>query len=350
MLGIELFSGSGGMGLGAKQAGIDVCIAVEKDLNAAQTYLANHPSTTVVIDDIENVTDFIIDRNNEQLVLFGGPPCQGFSNSNRKTRSAKNPKNWLFLEFIRVIKKVAPDWILIENVPGLQKMDKGFFLERICNDLHQIGYTPNVQILNAADFGVPQKRDRIFIVGSRDGIAFEFPKKHAEIKQTSVKEAISDLPYLKNGDKKELLPYKSPPISEYSKLMRGNKKKSPQNYVTKNSSNVIARYEHIKQGQNWKSVPEKLMNNYSDHTRCHSNIYRRLIDDKPAPVIANYRKSMLIHPTENRGLSLREAARLQSFPDSYIFHGPLASQQQQVGNAVPPWLAKTIFDSIINAS
>ena len=144
MIGIEIFSGPGGMGLGAKKAGVDVKIAVEKDAYAAQTYLLNHKRTSVVVDKVENIHDFSIDRGNEPLIIFGGPPCQGYSNSNRKTRSAENPKNWLFQEFIRIAQVNNPDWILIENVPGLKNMDKGFFLEKICEQLNKIGYTPTL--------------------------------------------------------------------------------------------------------------------------------------------------------------------------------------------------------------
>ncbi len=346
MIGVELFSGAGGMGLGAENAGIDVKLAVEKDPYAAMTYLKNHSQTTVVIEDIKKVTEYKFNRGKQPVILFGGPPCQGYSNSNRKTRISKNPKNWLFKEFIKSVSSIKPDWIVIENVPGLKNMDKGFFLEEICNDLHRIGYTPNFKILNAADFGVPQKRERIFIIASRDGIAFEFPEGKFKNNHIPVLDAISDLPKLSNGDKKDKLLYMSKPSSDYARKMRGRLRKVTQNYVSKNNDVVIERYTHIPQGGNWKNIPQELMNNYKDFTRCHHGIYRRLKEDEPAFVIANYRKSMLIHPTEDRGLSLREAARLQSFPDHYIFLGPLMSKQQQVGNAVPPILAEAVFNKI----
>ncbi len=350
MIGIEIFSGPGGMGLGAKYAGIDVALAVEKNVYAAQTYLANHKNTTVVVDDIQNINDFRFKKNGEQIILFGGPPCQGYSNSNRKTRSNKNPKNWLFQEFMRTITLINPDWVVIENVPGLKSIDKGFFIEKICNDFHELGYTPNFKILNAADFGVPQKRERIFIVASRQGIAFTFPNGEFVDNHVSVAEALFDLPKLENGTKEPSLKYRFKAKSEYAKRMRGNLRKATQNYVSKNSELVVQRYKHIKQGGNWSDIPVELMSNYKDHTRCHHGIYRRLKEDEPAFVIANYRKSMLIHPTENRGLSIREAARLQSFPDNYKFFGPLVHIQQQVGDAVPPLLAQAIFKKILNVS
>lgn len=347
MIGIELFSGPGGMGLGALQAGVSVKLAVEIDPYAAQTYLGNHRNTTVVVDDINNITEFKFESNGEPTILFGGPPCQGYSNSNRKTRSSKNPKNWLFKEFIRATTLIRPDWIIIENVPGLANMEKGFFLEKICDDLHASGYTPNVKILNAADFGVPQRRERLFIVGSKNGIAFDFPQGDFADRHVTVSEAIFDLPDLENGAMEDKLKYTTPANSKFAKKMRMGLRLATQNYVTKSSDLIIKRYSHIKQGGNWQDIPVELMGNYKDHTRCHHGIYRRLAEDRPAMVIANYRKSMLIHPTKNRGLSLREAARLQSFPDNYRFFGSLDQMQQQVGDAVPPMLAEAVFKRIM---
>lgn len=348
MIGIELFSGAGGMAIGAKQAGVNICIAVENNPFAAQTYMKNHKDTTVVIDSIENVTEFRFDKKSESVVLFGGPPCQGYSSSNRKTRNTQNPKNWLFKEFIRCTKLIMPDWIVMENVPGLKRMDNGFFLKKICDDLVELGYTTNVKILNAVDFGVPQKRERLFIVASKTGIVFEFPKGDFVDNPVTVKDAIDDLPSLSNGSMEEKLLYKTKATSRYAKLLRGNSRIVKQNFVSKNSEIVVKRYHHIMQGNNWKDIPKNLMNNYKDSSRCHSSIYRRLSEDNPAVIISNYRKSMLIHPTEHRGLSVREAARLQSFPDSYEFVGSLDQKQQQVGNAVPPLLAQAIFTQLKN--
>lgn len=345
MIGIEVFSGPGGMSLGATLAGVNIRIAVEKDPYAAETFAFNHKNTSVVVDDIKNIKDFVFQRSGK-VVLFGGPPCQGFSNSNQKTRSRENPKNWLFKEFIRCTKIIQPDWIVIENVKGLVNMDSGYFLDQICKELNSVGYTVNFKVLNAADYGVPQKRERVFIVGSLHGIAFEFPEPSHK-NYVTVADALSDLPYLSNGDMYELLEYKCPPAGSYSKLMRAKQSKASQNYVTKNSDLIIERYKYVPQGGNWKFIPDELMSNYKDHSRCHHGIYRRLKEDEPSVVIGNFRKNMLIHPIQNRGLSVREAARLQSFPDSYIFKGPLISQQQQVGDAVPPLLAKSIFDRII---
>ena len=130
-------------------------------------------------------------------------------------------------------------------------------------------------------------------------------------------------------------------------MARTSSEKVSQNFVSRNKDYVLERYKHIKPGQNWKAIPEELMKNYTDTKNCHSGIYKRLDPNSPSVVIANYRKNMLIHPFENRGLSVREAARIQSFPDNFVFKGNLSFQQQQIGNAVPPLLAKVIFEQII---
>ena len=145
------------------------------------------------------------------------------------------------------------------------------------------------------------------------------------------------------------LPYKCSvkEASEYAQLMRHGSRTSKQNYVSRNADYVIERYKYISQGENWRAIPEKLMSNYKDKNQCHSGIYKRLIADKPSVVISNYRKNMLIHPFQDRGLSVREAARLQSFPDKFIFKGSLMHIQQQIGNAVPPLLAKSVFEQIL---
>ena len=160
---------------------------------------------------------------------------------------------------------------------------------------------------------------------------------------------MADLPTLSNGDKVKEQDYKHEAKHAYTKIMRRRSKKALQNLVTESRPHIVDRYRVIKQGENWEAAKRKgLLDTYSSTKHTHSGIYKRLEEDKPAVTIANYRKSMLIHPHEDRGLSLREAARLQSFPDHFIFKGTLSFQQQQVGNAVPPLLAKAIFNKIKN--
>jgi DNA (cytosine-5)-methyltransferase 1 len=344
--GIDLFAGAGGMSLGAMQAGIKVKFAVENDIHASLTYRQNFKHSLMFNHDIRSLTKIPLDLG-KNIILFGGPPCQGFSTSNQKTRSSLNTNNWLFKEFVRVINllKPLPQWVIFENVKGFSDTENGTFLQRVINEISSLGYKISYEKLNAVDFGIPQKRTRFFIVGNLHGIDFTFPEGKKKI--VTVKEALQDLPILDVGAKEVWKEYSSDPLTKYAKLLRGNLNSSPNHEVTFNSSVVVERYKYIPQGGNWQNVPKHLMFNYKDVSRCHTGIYHRLVDNAPSIVIGNYRKNMLIHPTQDRGLSVREAARLQSFPDWFEFKGSIGFQQQQVGNAVPPILAKAVFKKIL---
>ncbi len=344
-IGVDLFSGAGGLSLGAEWAGINVQYAVELDKSASETYKKNHSHSTVLNKDITKLSKNDFSDIKDCFVLFGGPPCQGFSTSNQKTRNNSNPKNKLYLEFLRLVKELEPQWVVIENVQGIYNFDSGLVVKNMVNLLKKYGYRSKNAILNSVDYGVPQRRKRFILVANKLNIDFEFPDVDTNI--VSVHEAIADLPELKNGDMKEDCNYIDCELSSYMKLMRKQSKSAKQNYVSKNNDLVIERYKHIGQGQNWKAIPKELMSNYKDTNRCHSGIYKRLSNDSPSVVISNYRKNMLIHPTQDRGLSVREAARLQSFPDDYIFEGSISEIQQQIGNAVPPLLSKAIFARIL---
>jgi DNA (cytosine-5)-methyltransferase 1 len=341
---IDLFSGAGGMSLGAEMAGITTKIAIESDVNAANTFKKNFPHAEVICDDICNV-NLNISQHGNPFIIYGGPPCRGFSLSNSKTRNKNNPLNKLFYEFIKQVKIFKPKWVVFENVEGFKTFEKGETVDILTMNLTEIGYKCTYQVLSANDYGVPQNRRRFILVANLLDIDFTFPQKNK--KKFTVEDAISDLPELKNGDSFQQLAYKTPPSNSYQRLLR---KKCTQNIVSKNQDYVINRYKHIGQGENWKSVPKELMKNYKDTSKCHSGIYRRLNLKEASVVISNYRKNMLIHPTEDRGLSIREAARLQSFPDSFTFEGSLMHVQQQIGNAVPPYLAYAIFKQIVNLS
>ena len=346
IIGIDLFSGAGGLSLGAEMAGIDVVLAVEKDPIAAQTYKINHPQTKILNCDICSVRNLQPSKVSVPVILFGGPPCQGFSTSNQKTRSRENPQNWLFKEFFRIAEEIKPDWIVFENVKGIKETEKGFFVSEISHNLESLGYESSVFVLCESDYGVPQMRSRFFLIGSLNSKKIQKPPKIPGI--VTVKDAIEDLPSLENGASKSVLAYKTEAKSNYAKLLRNSMNMCTGHLVSKNNKSVIERYSFIPQGGNWRNIPVHLMTNYTDRTRCHTGIYKRLMADQPSITVGNYRKSMLIHPWEDRGLSVREAARLQSFPDSYLFSGSIGFQQQQVGNAVPPLLARAVFRAIID--
>ena len=346
---VDIFSGAGGMSIGSVMAGIEPVLAVEFDVHAANTYKANHPTTTVLQADIQTVNP-LEHTKKHPFILFGGPPCQGFSIANTKTRNLDNPNNWMFQEYLRFVKDLEPEWFLFENVVGFKSFDKGKFAIEVEEELKQAGYETNSTVLKASDFGVPQDRKRFFIVGHRKdngGVKFDFTSLEKK-DIVNVGDALADLPSLKNGDKIHVHEYKHEARHPYTKMMREKSESATQNLVTESKPHIIDRYRVIKQGENWKAAKSKgLLHTYSSTKHTHSGIYKRLEEDKPAVTIANYRKSMLIHPHEDRGLSLREAARLQSFPDHFVFKGTLSYQQQQVGNAVPPLLAKAIFNKIL---
>jgi len=346
IIGVDLFAGAGGLSLGAKWAGIDVYMAVEKDYYAAETYKLNHPATTMKNNNISDIKKIDIEKKSTTL-LFGGTPCQGFSTSNQKTRNKENPSNWLFQEFIRLAKQWQPDWIVFENVRGIIETERQYFLGEILNSFMKIGYTCTWKILDASDFGVPQARSRFFLIGSKQGKDVKFPESTVKTK-TTVKQAFNDLPELENGAKENELEYPRKAKTNYAKSLRGDLSSCTGHLVSKNSDSIIERYAYIPQGGNWEDIPGFLMENYTDRSRCHTGIYYRLTEDAPSITIGNYRKAMLVHPREDRGLSVREAARLQSFPDDYQFMGSIGYQQQQVSNAVPPLLAKAVFGMIVD--
>lgn len=347
-IGIDIFSGAGGLSLGAEMAGVTVRYGVEINKYAAASFAYNHKNATVLTGDITQIKTSELKLNEDVFVIMGGPPCQGFSMSNTMSRNMDNEKNFLYLEFVRFVRELQPKWFVLENVWGLTKMNDGQILETIQENFIALGYNVKAKILWANEYGVPQKRYRCFIIGNRDGINFEFPQSRGT--HVTVEEAFADLPPLVNGQMLVEADYtiEYDNASEYAKLMRRNSQKAMQNFVTLNNELVIQRYHHIPQGGNWRDIPDYLMTNYADKSRCHSGIYKRLKADAPSVVISNYRKSMLIHPTQDRGLSVREAARLQSFPDDFIFQGPHMSIQQQIGNAVPPLLSKAVFDQILS--
>lgn len=350
MIGIDLFCGAGGMSLGAERAGVEVLSAVDLNRYAAATYKLNHPNVDVKTCDIRELSgkSFQISAL-RPTVIFGGPPCQGFSTSNQRTRSRENPANWLFSEYMRLVKAIKPDWVIFENVKGILETDGGYFFKTVVRRLTLAGYTVSHFVLNAADFGVPQKRWRLFVIGSRHGQRVAKPEPTTS-NYLSVKDAIWDLPILRNGASMDRRPYRTVAVSTYAEELRCGLTECSSHLVTRNNPSILERYTHIPGGGNWANIPRKLMSNYVDPNRCHTGIYKRLSLDEPSVVIGNFRKNMLIHPTQKRGLSVREAARIQSFPDSFEFSGSIGFQQQQVGNAVPPLLAKAVFDLIVSQS
>jgi len=351
---IDLCCGAGGLSYGFVQAGFDVALGLDIDEEVLKTYKRNLPRSSVLAADVRQIGPSKIlqhlSKKPQKIVgILASPPCRGFSQSNRRSRNLDNPFNLLYLEIMRLIGEFKPTWFLIENVWGLQHVASGHVEDHIIQLGNSMGYQVSTEILNTVDYGVPQKRRRIFFFGFLGKSRFIFPKFTGS-SWVTVQDAIGDLPSLANGDKRDILPYRESgdKCSDFQLKMRGLNGEPfvSGNLVTRNNETILRRYKHIPPGGNWKNIPPELMANYKDPAQCHTGIYRRLECDAPSVVISNFRKNMLIHPEEDRGLSVREAARLQSFPDSFIFEGSLGSQQQQVADAVPPLLAHILAEEI----
>lgn len=352
-----MFSGAGGLSLGFEQAGFDIRYAIECDKFAAETYRNNRKNKNVNVDirDIREISPREVlnklgMKKGELDIVIGGPPCQGFSISNMRTRNLDNPKNQLVFKFVEFVRVLKPKWFLMENVAGLDSFEKGSFRDNLIEIFHNIGYKTKTIILNAANFGVPQNRNRIFFIGNRTDNSINFIESLKKTKienHITVNDAISDLPSLENGHNINIKSYRyNRKLTGYQSLMRnGMNGKVCNNFVSKSTDLALKRYRHIMQGENLLILAKRrpsLVTNYKNVWNCHHWIYLRLSWDKPSVALNNYRKNMLIHPDEDRGLSVREAARLQSFPDNYLFYGPLGYQQQQVANAVPPLLVNEL--------
>ncbi|MEM6693513.1 MAG: DNA cytosine methyltransferase [Pseudomonadota bacterium] len=340
---VDLFSGSGGLSAGAAAAGLEVLAGIDFDVNAVATFKQNFPNAQVTQRDLSKVDESFSGSLPDCDLLVAGPPCQSFSTSNQRTRTDDNPLNNLLFVPVEVAKVKKPRAVVVENVHGLGIGSRRKFLDELVERFSLIGYSTEILVVSGEMVGLPQNRTRLFVVATQKKIsdfAFDAPR------QPTVNDAIADLPILEKGASIDYREYGTPPVSAYSKKLRGNLEQSSGHLVTDNADHIVERYSYVPQGGNWRSIPRELMGNYSDVTRCHTGIYHRLSSNLPAKVVGNFRKNMLIHPTQNRGLSIREAARLQSFPDTYEFRGSIGKRQQQVGNAVPPLMAEKVISRI----
>jgi DNA (cytosine-5)-methyltransferase 1 len=355
---VEIFAGAGGLSEGFKMAGFDMAFAVEADERAGATYRQNHPKTHLHLSRIQDLDPRICLREaglrrDQVTAVIGGPPCQGFSVSNKRTRNMENPNNHLYVHFFRFVRSIRPDIFVLENVAGLRTHPCSRILDNILNEGEDLGYRSTWRELNAIDYSVPQVRRRVLVVGVRRALGWEWaapPRTTADQRPVTVRDAISDLPILRPGAFLDYRPYRSSKLtSDFQIRMRRIRTELVQgNLVSRNNPKVIERYKHIPPGRNWQAIPMHLLENYADCSRCHTGIYHRLEWDLPSKVIGNFRKNMLIHPSQNRGLSVREAARLQSFPDDYVFLGSIGFQQQQVADAMPPLLAEAVACGLLD--
>ena len=363
---IDLFAGCGGLSLGFKMAGFTSILASDIDENCKLTYTSNFPDTPFLCQDITTIKKEQIDQilqNKTVDVIIGGPPCQGFSLANKRRNAIEDdPRNKLFYEYVKFITWYNPKIFVMENVKGLLSMHKGQVIKEIikcCSNAGR-GYNVEYKILKASDFGVPQTRERVLIIGARKDLdirpAFPVPSCHQEI---SVDDAISDLPQINAGEGVEMSPYPTIPQNEYQTLMRKNSKLVHNHIAMKHTARLIERFKAIKPGQSlidvWDTHGAVRRGNPNEKSNIKfSQNNQRLFGEKPAPTIAASFQSNFIHPHLNRNFAAREGARLQSFPDDFIFKGFRTkmsweqglSQYQQIGNAVPPLLAYAIASTV----
>lgn len=345
---IDLFAGCGGLSLGFMKDGYSVVKAVEFDSSIANTYKKNHPEVDVIVDDIRNIDNSRLFKDGDAEVIIGGPPCQGFSMAGARIRHGfiDDPRNYLFKHYFNVVKTVKPKVFVMENVKGMLNMQKGdIFREiiRIFSDPELLDgkpYNINYKVVKAVDFGVPQKRERLIIVGTTiDDLNFEkiWDMIHEEIEReypsyfspVTVKDAIGNLG-LATEDGEISNPV---PESDYEKWLSCEGSKIENHTQTRHSKVVVERMKKIDNGENYTALDERI-------NSVHSGSYGRLRWDEPAATITTRFDTpaggRFIHPVENRTLTPREAARIQSFPDDFVFYGNRTSICKQIGNAVPP--------------
>lgn len=378
---VDLFCGAGGLSVGFESAGFKSVYAIDNDAAAIETYKYNHPDCHTVCSDIEKISAADIFKaagtTNIPLIV-GGPNCQGVSL--RGKRDQNDPKNKMFTHFRRLIEEVQPEWFVMENVPGLLHKHNRELASDIFQSFEDIGYRCGADVLLAADYGAPQLRYRLFLIGNRMGLPIAFPTpthsfpfenhglddsifskfKRETPSWRTVKDAIGDLPPIENGGGEELVEKffsSRKQKNEYIKWCRPTGKDLLNHVCHRTNDNNIALIKHIPQGKNWKSIPLEIRPARFDRValKDHTTTYGRLSWNMPARTVTCYFNNVTCgaytHPEQDRGISVREGARLQSFPDTFRFLGSLARQYRQVGNAVPPLLAfhvaKTLHELIV---
>ncbi len=359
---IDLFSGCGGMSWGLHKAGFNILAGIDIWDKALQTFQLNHPTACTIEADITNLNPNSVMRSLELKqgdldCIIGGPPCQGFSkNVPAAYRFLGDSRNQLFRDFLRFVEAMLPKVVVMENVAEIYNAYKGEVRREIIENLHQLGYKVEVAVLYAPDYGVPQRRRRCFFFASRSGINPVLPPPtfgpkreltlFGDIKQYhSAWSAISDLPVLENGEGYEPMQYDQPLQNEYQAAMRRDSEVLYDHITRELRPKQYSRIASLKPGQGIKDLPEELRPKSG-----YSGAYGRLDFEMIAPTITRWvfhpGSGRFCHPREIRLLTIREAARLQSFSDDFRFRGTYINKSHQVGNAVPPLIMESMGTNI----
>lgn len=350
---IDLFCGCGGLSLGFQMSGFQPVAGIDFNEAAIRTYKRNFKSAKAICADILKIDkeDILADIGNikDIDVIIGGPPCQGFSNANKNYVELDDPRNKLFFEFVKFVELAQPKVVLIENVPQIITKNNGYAKKRITEIFTQRGYYVTNEILDASNYGVPQKRLRNFFIITKDE-EFNLASIQKSQAKVTVKDAIGEL-YQFEGTAEDFRELHLPPDTPYRKYLRSADNKIYNHDIHYPAVIQQERISYVPQGGNWRDVPEDLWQTNrttnSGRKNRHSSAYKRLKeDDYSVTIDAGNQHSNYYHPIFHRLPTVREAARLQSFPDDFIFEGIMTEQYLQVGNAVPPLLAKSIADAI----
>ena len=366
---VDLFSGCGGFSSGFVMAGgFNIVAGNDIDDDCLEAFSLNHPealcwSGSISDLDADRLLDSLSLMRGELEVLIGGPPCQGFSRNrarrHRNGRFVDDPRNYLFVEFLRFVKAFLPRTLVVENVADMIIKEGGRFKDEILDSLDSLGYTTcNAAVLNAADYGVPQRRRRAFIIASRDvPVGLPSPSHSGEAQNgmliplapwRTIGDAISDLSSIDGGEGTSPSSYADLPRNDYQRLLRGNAESVSEHVAWRLSRVQSERLSFLKQGEGVEALPPSLVPKST-----YGSAYRRMSWDVPALTITTWMyhpgSGMFYHPENHRTITVREGARLQSFPDSTVFVGGKVSRCRQVGNAVPPLMAAAIAREVYSA-
>ena len=335
---LDLFCGCGGLSLGFEMAGFQVKLAIDNWEDALVTFRYNHQKSQTFNGDLLNLSPADMKKrfNLSHIdVIIGGPPCQGFSVAGK--RIIDGDRNKLYKSFVRFVEYFHPKAFVMENVPNILSIGGGAVKEAILNDFENLGYTVSYKVLIASDYGVPQNRRRAIFVGLKDK-TFDFPKKTIEIPITT-KDALSDLP---EGSIDDGEPYPVSPLSDYQRMMRQKEKGLFNHQISIHTEETRRIIAMVPDGGNYKDLPESMWSLRKVHIA-----WTRMNSQKPCFTIDTGHRHHF-HYHFNRIPTVRESARIQSFPDDFIFLGSKTSQYKQVGNAVPPYMSFALAKQIVN--